>query len=141
MVGNRVRQRRAVLVVDEIEDPLVEVTVDEARTAQRLATAGVALIEGVLALNDHDPDTATARFMAAWERDPDDLYGDDVVAEIVISVRRNGAMSVAGAINDEYYAIAMCDNAKDAIKSHHVRTKLNANSPVIIPPSYTGLAS
>ena len=53
--------------------------------------------------------------------DPDDLYGDAVVAILEIKVRRNGSMSVAGSINDESYAIAMLDAAKDSVRSYNKR--------------------
>lgn len=65
-------------------------------------------------------------------RDPDDLHGDDVVAALTIAVRRNGAMSVAGAINDYAYAIAMLDSAKDAVRNHHDRQRIE-NGGLIIP--------
>jgi hypothetical protein len=47
------------------------------------------------------------------ERPTDDL---DVVAEINIRLRRNGAMSVEGTIGDREFALGMLDNAIDAIK-------------------------
>ena len=46
-------------------------------------------------------------------QDPDDLYGDAPVARIEITCRRNGAMSVAGSIEDKHYALAMLDNAPE----------------------------
>mgnify|MGYP003349103075 CR=1 FL=1 len=42
----------------------------------------------------------------------DDL---DVVAFIGINLRRNGAMSVGGHIGDKNFALAMIDNARDAL--------------------------
>jgi hypothetical protein len=73
--------------------------------------------------------------MADYSRDPDALYDDTVVAVLEIKVRRDGAMSVAGSINDLRYALAMCDNAKDAIRHHHARKA----SPLIVPSYDTSL--
>jgi hypothetical protein len=70
--------------------------------------------------------------------DPDDLYDDAVICKIEIAVRRNGAMSVAGAINDLADAIAMLDNAKDAVRRHHDRNRIE-NGGLIIPGRDTGL--
>jgi hypothetical protein len=67
-------------------------------------------------------------------QDTDDLYGDAPVARIEITCRRNGAMSVAGNIEDKHYALAMLDNARDAIKSYHAR-KHAGNGKVIVPNS------
>jgi hypothetical protein len=67
-------------------------------------------------------------------QDPDDLYGDAPVARIEITCRRNGAMSVAGSIEDLHYALAMLDNARDAVKSHHAR-KRASNGQVTVPPA------
>lgn len=46
------------------------------------ASAGVAMIEGALALSDRDPDRAVKRFTAAWESDPDDDFSARQLAEI-----------------------------------------------------------
>jgi hypothetical protein len=75
------------------------------------------------------------------DKDPDALYDDDVVARLVIAVRRNGAMSVEGCINDEPYALAMLDNAKDTIKSHNMRRRMSLGGKIIIPANATGLRS
>ena len=72
-------------------------------------------------------------------KDPDDLYGDEKVAVLEIAVRRNGSMSVAGCINDERYALAMLDNARDTIKRHNARRLIAAGGAVIIPDRDTGL--
>jgi Holliday junction resolvase-like predicted endonuclease len=72
-------------------------------------------------------------------RDPDNLYDDDVVAVIEVKVRRNGAMSVAGSINNEAYALAMLDNARDTIKRHNAQKKINAGGKIIIPAYDTGI--
>jgi thioredoxin-like negative regulator of GroEL len=44
--------------------------------------AGVSAIEGALALEDKDTATALKRFTAAWERNPDDLYSAQKLAQI-----------------------------------------------------------
>jgi hypothetical protein len=72
-------------------------------------------------------------------RDPDNLYDDDVVAVLELKVRRNGAMSVAGCINEEAYALAMLDNARDTIKRHNAQNTLNAGASLIIPSHDTGI--
>jgi hypothetical protein len=65
-------------------------------------------------------------------RDPDDLHGDEPVAVLTLTVRRNGAMSVAGCINNEVYALAMLDNARDCIKRHN-RGLGFGDVPIITP--------
>ena len=72
-------------------------------------------------------------------QDPDELHGDAVVAVLEIKVRRNGAMSVAGCINEEKYALAMLDNARDTIKRHNAKNTINGGGKVIIPAHDTGL--
>ena len=64
-----------------------------------------------------------SRFAEAT-RDPDDLYGDATVAVIEVRLRRNGAMSVAGSINDERYAVTMLQHAIDSVRDHHARRLL-----------------
>lgn len=71
--------------------------------------------------------------------DPDDPHGDAVIAVLEIKVRRNGAMSVAGSINDEVYALAMLDSARDSIKSHNARGR--KQTALILPAHDTALAS
>lgn len=73
-----------------------------------------------------------------YSRDPDDLHGDTKVAVIEVAIRRNGAMSVAGAINDLPAALAMLDQAKDTLRAHHAR--LNAGKTIITPHYDTPLA-
>ena len=57
---------------------------------------------------------------------------DDIVAYLKIAVRRNGAMSVEGNIEDEVFAKAMLDAARDSVTNHH--NKIN-NSGLILPPT------
>lgn len=71
--------------------------------------------------------------MSDYARDPDDLYGEEKVAVIEVAIRRNGAMSVAGAINDLPAALAMLDQAKDTLRAHHNRM---AEGKVMITPFY-----
>lgn len=75
-----------------------------------------------------------------YSRDPDDLHGDTIVAYLKISVRRNGSMSTEGCIDQEAYALAMLDNARDAIKNHNARKKLNDGKRLITPHYDTPLA-
>ena len=73
--------------------------------------------------------------MTIYAKDQDDLYGDSIVCAITISVRRNGSMSVSGNINDEAYSMAMLDAAKQSLKNHHARMKIE-NGKGFIMPSY-----
>lgn len=56
----------------------------------------------------------------AWkmqtERPADDL---DVVAELHLRLRRNGAMSLEGAVGDEKLALGMLQGAIEAVKRQH----------------------
>ena len=65
-----------------------------------------------------------------YPRDPDALYDDQIVAVLEIKIRRDGAMSVAGSIDDEQFALKMLDAAKDSVRSYHKRNR----SRLIIPP-------
>lgn len=47
--------------------------------------------------------------------------GGRVVAQIVISVHASGALAVSGSIGDRAWALAVLENAKDAINGHHNR--------------------
>jgi hypothetical protein len=71
--------------------------------------------------------------------DPDDAHGDTVVAEIVIQLRRNGCMSVAGSITDEVYARHLLDTARDTLTNYHIQQKLGNRSPIIVPAYDTSL--
>lgn len=64
-------------------------------------------------------------------RDPDDLYGDATVFMLEIRCRRNGNMSVAGNIEDEKYAIAVLEQAKDTVRSYHARRR--TGQTIIVP--------
>ena len=66
-------------------------------------------------------------------RDPDALYDDAPIARLEIVCRRNGALSVGGDINNLAYALAMLDNARDALRNHHARR------PIIIPGKDTSI--
>jgi hypothetical protein len=63
-----------------------------------------------------------------------DLRDEDVVLELVLRVRRSGAMSVAGCIEDEVNALIMLDSARETIRSHNARKKINAGQSLILPP-------
>lgn len=72
-------------------------------------------------------------------RDPDDLHGDTVVFEIVISIRRNGAMSVAGNINDHQYAKMVLESAIDSLGTYHARKRLGQGEGIIVPAHDTAI--
>lgn len=72
-------------------------------------------------------------------RDPDELHEDAVTDYLLIAVRRNGAMSVEGCINNEPYALAMLDNARDTVKRYNARNRINGGGNVLIPARDTGL--
>ena len=72
-------------------------------------------------------------------KDADDLHGDTVVAEIVIQLRRNGAMSVAGSITDEVYARYLIDTARDTLTNYHAQRRLGLRSQLIVPAHDTAL--
>ena len=76
-----------------------------------------------------------------YSRDPDALYDDMVVARLNIVCRRDGALGVSGSINNLPYALAMLENAKDAVRRHHARMELGktiitpaGDSPVLDIP-------
>jgi hypothetical protein len=71
--------------------------------------------------------------------DLDDQFGETVVAEIVIQLRRNGAMSVAGNINDEAFGIYLIDTAKDTLRNYHARLRLGQVGGLIVPAYDTAL--
>ena len=61
-----------------------------------------------------------------------DFRDDEVVAYLHIAVRRNGAMSVEGCIEDEAFAKSLCDAARDSITRHHAN-QIN-HGGLILPP-------
>ncbi len=75
------------------------------------------------------------------DQDVDAVYDDAPVAQIVITCRRNGAMSVEGCIQNEMYALAMLDNARDAIRSYNAKNAIARGRPVVTPAADTPLAS
>ena len=48
-------------------------------------------------------------------------------------------MSVAGCIDDERYAIAMLDAAKDSVRNHNARRRLQQPQGLIIPANESPL--
>ena len=74
-----------------------------------------------------------------YGRNLDDVFGETVVSELTIQLRRNGCMSVAGAITDEVYALYLLDTARETIKSYHARRRLGLQSPLIVPAHDTAL--
>lgn len=71
--------------------------------------------------------------------DPDDLHGDTVVAEVVIQMRRNGCMSVAGSIEDFEYGKMLLDTARDTLGTYHARKRMGNGSTIIVPAHDTAL--
>ena len=43
---------------------------------------------------------------------------DNIQARFVITIHENGALSVEGPIDDKLFALAVMENAKDAIRNH-----------------------
>ncbi len=64
-----------------------------------------------------------------YPRDPDALYDDQIVAVLELKLRRDGAMSIAGSIDDEAFALKMLDAAKDSVRNYHQRNR----SRLIVP--------
>ena len=60
----------------------------------------------------------------------------DEMAKLTITVYRSGAMSVAGDIHDENFALSLIDAARDSVRSHHLRQ----HGSLIIPAHATGLS-
>lgn len=65
----------------------------------------------------------------SYPRDPDALYDDQIVAVLELKLRRDGAMSIAGSIDDERFALSLLEAAKDAVRNHHQRNR----SRLIVP--------
>ena len=62
---------------------------------------------------------------------------DDIpVAQLQITNYKSGAMSVAGSIQDENFALSMIDAARDSVRSHHLRQR----GHLLIPASASGLS-
>lgn len=81
-------------------------------------------------MSDHDIDKRFQRHRVIPSSAPmptpkDDL---DVVAYIRCNLRRNGAMSVEGHIGDRRFALALIDNARDAIER-----QIPSNENMVIP--------
>lgn len=47
--------------------------------------------------------------------------GDRVFATLIIRIQESGALSVEGPIENREWCIAVLENAKDAIRNHHLR--------------------
>lgn len=45
---------------------------------------------------------------------------EGVQIRVTIDIHANGAMSVAGPIHDKEWMLALLDNAKDAVRNHHM---------------------
>ena len=62
-----------------------------------------------------------------------DIKDEDVVLFLELKVRRSGAMSIAGCVDDEHNALAMLDSARETIVNRAMRKKLH--SGLIVPSS------
>lgn len=66
--------------------------------------------------------TSPLNLVRRFPVDGDATPGDeDVMASLTLRIHKSGAMSVAGDIHDERFALTMLDAARDSIKSHHRR--------------------
>lgn len=63
--------------------------------------------------------------------DRDDIYGDAQMAQLTITIRRNGAMSVEGCIENLDYAQAMLDAARDSLRNYHARKQIHRGGLII----------
>lgn len=76
--------------------------------------------------------------MNDYPKNPDDP-SDEVTAYLTLAVRRSGAMSVSGCINDEKYALALLATAIDTVRAHHRRNR-GEQSKLIVPAHDTALS-
>lgn len=53
----------------------------------------------------------------------------EIVMELRVRVHASGALSVLGPIEHKEYALALLENAKDAIRNHHARRAGNLIVP------------
>jgi hypothetical protein len=60
---------------------------------------------------------------------------DERVVTLTITVFASGAMSVAGNIEDEAYALALLDAAKDSLRSYHRNPAAGLITPARDTPS------
>lgn len=74
-------------------------------------------------------------------QDPDAVYDDAPVSQLILTCRRNGAMSVEGCIENEMYALAMLDNARDAVRNYNARKRIDAGLALTVPANDTPLAA
>lgn len=69
----------------------------------------------------------------------DDAHGDVAVAQITITMARNGNCKVEGAITDHDFARFMLDTARDVVNNFHQRAQIQAGNGVIVPAYDTPL--
>lgn len=72
-------------------------------------------------------------------KDVDNDFGNTVVAEIKIQMRRNGMISVEGSITDEVYARFLLDTARDTLTNYHIQQRKGLRSPIIVPAYDTAM--
>lgn len=69
----------------------------------------------------------------------DDLHGATAVAQIKISMTRDGACKVEGSITDHAFATFLLDTARDVVNNYHGRAKLMNGQAIIVPAYDTAL--
>ncbi len=65
------------------------------------------------------------------------MNNDEIVSKLTITLYRSGAISVEGNINDEKYALALLDIAKDTVLGYHTRK----DNMLVVPAHDAGLAT
>jgi hypothetical protein len=71
----------------------------------------------------------------------DDLHGEVAVAQITITMTRNGNCKVEGAITDHDFAKFMLDTARDVVNNFHQRKQIMEGKGVIVPVYDTPLVN
>jgi hypothetical protein len=66
---------------------------------------------------------------------------NEVVAELTLVGRRNGAMDIQGNIYDDTYALLMVDHMREKIRSHVDRKHLEGGKGILIKPQDSGIAA
>ena len=62
----------------------------------------------------------------------DDLHGEVAVAQITVTMTRNGNCKVEGAITDHDFAKFMLDTARDVVNNFHQRKQIMEGKGVIV---------
>lgn len=67
------------------------------------------------------------------------LHGATAVAQIKITMTRDGACKVEGAITDHAFATFMLDTARDVVNNYHQRSRLLGGQAIVVPAYDTSL--